>query len=27
MGASKPEYDVAQEVTVKAKTEAETKRP
>src|SRR5439155_16209708 len=26
-GATKPEYDVAQEVTVKPKSEAETKRP
>jgi len=27
MGATKPEYDVAQEVTVRAKGDAETKRP
>jgi dipeptidyl aminopeptidase/acylaminoacyl peptidase len=27
MGATKPEYDVAQEVTVKPKNDAETKRP
>ena len=27
MGATKPEYDVAQEVTVKPKGDAETKRP
>jgi hypothetical protein len=27
MDATKPEYDVAQEVTLKAKTDAGTKRP